>query len=137
MDLKLCAPCLFGLEGPLKNELAHMDMKNVRAENGRVFFEGTEKDVARANIRSRFGERILIVMGRAKVTTFDGLFEFTKSLPWERFIPKDGAFPVKGHALSSALHSVPDCQKIIKKAVSVRLGAKYGVNWLPEGGALY
>lgn len=137
MELKMCAPCLFGLEGPLKNELAHMGLKNVRAENGRVFFSGTEKDMARANIRSRFGERILIELGRAKVTTFDALFEFTKSLPWEDFIPKDGSFPVKGHALSSALHSVPDCQRIIKKAISVRLGSKYGVKWLPEDGVLY
>jgi len=137
MELKLCAPCLFGLEGPLKNELAHMGMKNVKAENGRVFFDGTEQDVARANIRSRFGERILIELGRKKVYSFDDLFEFTKSLPWERFIPKDGEFPVKGYALNSALHSVPDCQKIIKKAVSVRLGGKYGVKWLAESGELY
>ena len=64
MKLELCAPCLFGLEGPLGNELRHMDMENVRPENGRVYFEGDESALARANIRSRFAERILLVVGR-------------------------------------------------------------------------
>ena len=64
MKLTLCAPCLFGLEGPLGNELRHMDMENVAPENGRVYFTGDESAVARANIRSRFAERVLIVLGR-------------------------------------------------------------------------
>ncbi len=137
MELKLCAPCLFGLEGPLGNELRHMGLRDVRGENGRVFFAGTETDMARANLKSRFAERILIEMGRFPAKTFDGLFEGTRSLPWEWFIPKTGAFPVKGWSLESQLHSVPDCQAIVKKAVSARLGTRYGLTWLPETGETY
>ncbi len=137
MEFKLCAPCLFGLEGPLGNELRHMGMGDVRGENGRVNFSGSLNDIARANIRSRFAERILIEIGRCRVTTFDQLFEAVRSMEWERYIPKDGAYPVKGYSLNSQLHSVPDCQKIIKKAVSKRLGAVYKISWLPENGALY
>lgn len=137
MDFELCIPCLFGLEGLVGNELRHMDMTNVRPENGRVYFNTDEAGLARANIRSRFGERVLLVMGRFPARTFDELFEGVKAIPWERYIPKNGAFPVKGHSLDSALHSVPDCQKIIKKAAADRLAAKYKVNWLPEDGALY
>ena len=137
MQLTMCAPCLFGLEGTLKNELKHMGMDAVAAENGRVRFSGSEEDMAKANIRSRFAERILIELGRFKAVTFDELFEGTKAVKWEQFIPKNGAFPVKGYSLNSTLHSVPDCQKIIKKAASVRLGKVYGSQWLPEDGELY
>ena len=134
MKLTLCAPCLFGLEGPLGNELRHMDMENVAPENGRVYFTGDESAVARANIRSRFAERVLIVLGRFPARTFDELFEGVRALPWETFIPADGAFPVKGWALESALHSVPDCQKIVKKAVVERLKSVYGLSWFSEEG---
>ena len=137
MKLTLCAPCLFGLEGPLGNELRHMDMENVAPENGRVYFTGDESAVARANIRSRFAERVLIVLGRFPARSFDELFEGVRALPWEDFIPADGAFPVKGWALESALHSVPDCQAIVKKAAVTRLGEKYGLGWLPETGETY
>jgi putative N6-adenine-specific DNA methylase len=135
--LKLCAPCLFGLEGPLAEELRRMHMEEVQAENGRVCFTGTPLDLARANLFSRFGERILIELGRFSAETFDALFEGAKALPWEQFIPKDGAFPVKGHSLNSQLHSIPDCQRILKKAVAERLGKVYGTGWLPETGAVY
>ena len=135
--LELCAPCLFGLEGPVGNELRHMGVENVRPENGRVRFSGDESAVARVNLRSRFAERVLIELGRFESKTFDDLFEGTRALPWERFIPKNGAFPVKGYSLNSALHSVPDCQKIIKKAVVTRLGQRYRLNWLPEDGEKY
>lgn len=137
MKLELCIPCLFGLEGLVGNELRHMDMANVRPENGRVYFETDEAGMARANLRSRFGERVLLVMGRFPAQTFDQLFEGTKSIAWERMIPQNGAFPVKGYSLDSALHSVPDCQKIIKKAVADRLSARYHQNWMPEDGPLY
>ena len=135
--LELCAPCLFGLEGPVGNELRHMGVENVRPENGRVRFSGDEDAVARVNLRSRFAERVLIELGRFEAKSFDDLFEGTRALPWERFVPKNGAFPVKGYSLNSALHSVPDCQKIIKKAVVTRLGGRYHLNWLPEDGEKY
>ena len=106
------------------NELRHMEMRSVAPENGRVYFETDELGLARANLRSRFGERVLLVVGRFPARTFDELFEGVKALPWEDYIPKNGAFPVKGYSLDSALHSVPDCQKIIKKAVADRMGGK-------------
>lgn len=137
MKLELCVPCLFGLEGLVGNELRHMGMEQVAPENGRVYFTADASGLARANLRSRFGERVLVVLGRFSAHTFDELFEGVKALPWEDYIPKNGAFPVKGYSLDSALHSVPDCQKIIKKAVADRLGGKYHVQWLPEDGAVY
>lgn len=137
MPLEYCAPCLFGLEGPLGNELRHMDMESVSAENGRVYFTGGEDALARANIRSRFAERILLVLGRCGAESFDALFEGVKAMPWEDYIPRNGAFPVKGWALESALHSVPDCQKIVKKAVVERLKGVYKIEWFPEDGQAY
>ena len=135
--LNLSVPCLFGLEGLVGNELRHMGLEQVMPENGRVRFQGDAAAVARVNLRSRFGERVLIELGRFAAKTFDDLFEGTRALPWERFIPKDGAFPVKGYSLNSALHSVPDCQKIIKKAVVERLKQRYRVTWFNETGAKY
>ena len=137
MKLELCAPCLFGLEGPLGNELRHMDMEDVRGENGRVYFTGDEAALCRANLRSRFAERILLVMGRFAAPAFDALFEGVRALPWEDFIPADAAFPVKGWSLDSALHSVPDCKSIVKKAVVERLRSVYGTKWFPETGPAF
>lgn len=137
MDYRLCVPCLLGLEGPIADELRRLDMAEVAAENGRVYFSGDESAIARANICLRIGERVLIEIGKFEAATFDELFERTKALPWEALIPKDGAFPVKGYSLNSKLFSVSDCQKIIKKAVVERLKRTYGIEWFPESGALY
>ena len=137
MDYTLCVPCLLGLEGPIAGELRHLKMKNVAAENGRVYFSGDALDTARANVNLRIGERVLIELGRFDAPTFDALFEGTKALPWESILPKNAAFPVKGHSLNSALFSVSDCQKIIKKAIAERLKSVYGLAWFPEDGPLY
>ena len=136
-DHKLCVPCLFGLEGPLGNELRHMGLRGVMPENGRVRCTGTDADIARMNIRCRFGERVLLELGSFPAPTFDALFEGVKALPWADYLPADAAFPVKGYSLESALHSVPDCQKIIKKAVVESLKRRYRVGWFAETGALY
>lgn len=136
-DFKLAAPCLLGVEGLVAQELREMDAQNVEAQNGRVIFDGTPQMLARANIGSRFAERIQVLMGTFSARTFDQLFENVKALPWERWIGKDDAFPVKGRSLSSQLHSIPDCQKIIKKAIVERLKQKYRVNWFAESGELY
>ena len=133
----LCAPCMFGVEGLLSSELRRMDAQNVKAENGRVFFEGTAEMIARANICSRYAERILVAMGRFEARTFDCLFENVKALPWERLIDKNDKFPVKGWSLESALYSIPDCQAIVKKAIVERLKKKYLVPWFNENGVLY
>ena len=137
MNFTYCVPCLFGLEGPLGDELRRMGMENVAPENGRVCFTGDEAAMAKANVGIRFGERVLLELARFEATTFDALFEGVKALPWEQFIPKNGAFPVKGHSLNSTLHSIPDCQKIIKKAVVERLKSKYSLSWFEETGSLY
>ncbi len=137
MDYTFCVPCLLGLEGPIADELKRLDMRNIRSENGRVYFTGGDPALARANLCLRIGERVLIELGRFEARSFDELFEGTKALPWESLIPADGAFPVKGYSLNSQLFSVSDCQKIIKKAVVERLKSVYGIEWFPESGALY
>ena len=136
-DHKLCVPCLFGLEGPLGNELRHMGLRDVMPENGRVRCTGSDADIARMNLRCRFGERVLLELGSFPAPTFDALFEGVKALPWADYLPADAAFPVKGYSLESTLHSVPDCQKIIKKAVVESLKRRYRVGWFAETGALY
>ena len=137
MNYRMCVPCLLGLEGPISDELKRLDIPDVTAENGRVYFSGDDSILARANICLRIGERVLIELGRFDALSFDELFERTKALPWESIIPADGAFPVKGYSLNSKLFSVSDCQKIIKKAVVERLKKVYGIEWFPETGALY
>ena len=89
------------------------------------------------DLNLRTGERVLLVLGTFPAGDFDALFEGTRALPWEQFIPREGRFPVKGHCLNSALHSVPACQSIVKKAAAARLGDAYGLNTLPETGALF
>lgn len=136
-ELTFAVPTLFGLEGLCADEMRRLNVENVRAENGRVLCDGTAADLTRLNLNLRTGERVLLVVGSFPAGDFDALFEGTKALPWERFIPREGRFPVKGHSLNSALHSIPACQSIVKKAVAARLGDKYGLNTLPETGALY
>lgn len=137
MNIKFCVPCLLGLEGLIADELREMGAENVNAENGRVLFSGDEHILARANICSRFSERILIMVGTFEAHTFEELFQGTKRLPWEQWIGKKDRFPVKGYSLNSDLFSVSDCQSIIKKAVVERLKTKYTIPWFEETGALY
>ena len=133
----MAVPCLFGLEGPVGDELRRMKMENVRVEDRRVFFDGDFTAMAKANVCLRMGERVTILLARFPVKTFEDLYQGVKAIELERFIPKNGAFPVKGYSLESQLHSVPDCQAIVKKAAVDRLGAKYGLTWLPETGETY
>lgn len=137
MKFKMVAPCLLGVEGIVAQELKRMGADNVLPENGRVYFNGDFNMLVRANICSRYSERILIEMGRFIAKTFEELFQGVKSLPWEQWIGKKDKFPVKGRSLNSQLSSVPSCQKIIKKAVVERLKSKYNVQWLEETEELY
>ena len=136
-QFEFAVPCLFGLEGIAGDELRRLNMENVRVENGRVLFSGDQTSLAKANICLRTGERVLIVLANFEAKTFEELFQGVYRANLEDYIPKDGEFPVKGHCLNSQLMSVPDCQAIVKKAASKRLGEKYGVSWLPENGARY
>ena len=137
MDIHYCVPCLLGLEGLIADELREMEAQNVQAENGRVLFSGDETILARANIGSRFAERIQIFVGTFEAHSFEDLFQGTKALPWEDWIGKTDRFPVKGYSLNSDLFSVSDCQSIIKKAVVERLKTTYQIPWFEETGALY
>ena len=136
-QFEFAVPCLFGLEGLAGDELRRLDLPDVRVENGRVLFSGDALALAKANVCLRTGERVLLVLADFTAKTFEELFQGVYAAQLERYIPKDGAFPVKGHCLNSQLMSVPDCQAIVKKAASRRLGEKYGVSWLPETGAKY
>ncbi len=137
MNLTFSAPCIFGLEGLCANELKFLGIKNVRAENGRVLFEGDFSTLAKANINSRYAERIQILLAEFEAENFDELFENVKNIEWESFIGMSDAFPVKGSCLSSKLMSVPDCQKIIKKAVAERLSQRYMLSWFEETGPVH
>jgi putative N6-adenine-specific DNA methylase len=133
----MTAPCLLGVEGLVADELKFMDAENVSAQNGRVYFEGDESILARANINSRFAERILIVLDEFEAYSFEELFQGVKALPWSEFIGSRDAFPVKGYCINSQLHSVPDCQRIIKKAVVESLKEDYGIGTFEESGAVH
>lgn len=135
--IRFCCPCHFGLESVLKFEVMKIGGENINVSDGTVCFDGDERTVARANLRLSTAERVLIELGSFRAESFEQLFDGTYALPLERFIGKTDAFPVKGHSLNSRLHSIPDCQRIIKKAACKRLGAKYGTEWLEESGAVH
>ena len=132
MKYTFCVPCLMGVEGLTADELKFNGFENVRAENGRVFFDGDMEACAKANIMLRTGERVLLMVGSFKADTFDRLFEGTKALPWEQFVAPKNAFPVKGHSIHSQLFSIPDCQRIIKKAIVERLKKAHNTSFLTE-----
>ena len=131
-NLKIVCPCLFGLESILAGEMKRLSFREVKCENGKVSFVGDLNDIARANINLRTAERVQIEVASFKALSFEDLFQGTLNAPWEDFIDKLEAFPVKGWSLNSKLHSVPDCQSIIKKAVVKRLESKYGISYFEE-----
>lgn len=136
-EYKLIAPCVFGIEGILADEFKRLGYNDVLAENGRVLFKGDANTIASANINSRFAERIVIEIGSFNATSFTELFDNVKSLPLEEYIGKDDAFPVKGWSINSQLHSIPDCQSIIKKAAVERLKSVYKTSWFDETGPVH
>ena len=132
MKIQMVATCLFGLEKLLGEEIDALGCRRLETMDGRIFFEGDERQLVAANIRLRFAERVYIALGSFEATSFEELYEGTRALPWENWVGEDDAFPVKGHAIRSALFSVPDCQSIVKKAVVDRLSSVYGVSWFEE-----
>lgn len=131
------ATCLFGLEALLGAEIDALGYKRTSTIDGRVTFLGDEAAAARCNIGLRFAERLYINLGTFDAPSFAALFDGTSALPWEEYISQVDCFPVKGHSVKSALFSVPDCQKIVKKAIASRLGRIYGLQTLPETGVKY
>lgn len=135
---KLIAPCHFGLEAVLKKEIIDLGYEVSKVEDGRVTFLGDEEAVCRANVFLRTAERVLIKVGSFYATTFEELFEKTKELPWEEYIPKDGKFWVaKAASVKSKLFSPSDIQSIMKKAMVERLKTVYNIKWFEETGASY
>lgn len=132
---ELIAPCHFGLESVLKKEIIDLGYDVSLVEDGRITFLGDEEAVARANIGLRTAERILIKVGQFTAVTYDELFEGTKALPWEDYIPVDGRFNVvKAASIKSALFSPSDIQSIMKKAMVERLKSVYNISWFSEDG---
>ena len=136
MIYELIAPCHFGLESVLKNEIYDLGYDISKVEDGRVIFECDEEGIARSNVFLRTCERVMIKAGNFRAETFDELFEGIKTIEWERFIPEDGRFWVKKAAsIKSKLFSPSDIQSIVKKAIVERLKQKYSVQWFEETGA--
>jgi len=136
--MELIAPCHFGLEAVLKKEIYDLGYEIASVEDGRVTFYGDEEAVCRANVFLRSAERILIKVGSFPAVTFEELFQGTKGLPWEDYIPADGKFWVaKAASVKSKLFSPSDIQSIMKKAMVERLRGAYGITWFEESGARY
>ncbi|EUJ32972.1 N6-adenine-specific DNA methylase [Listeria floridensis FSL S10-1187] len=136
-EFQLLATAASGLEAVVGKEVKRLGYEP-RVENGKVYFKGDKSAIARANLWLRVADRVKIVVGEFKAKTFDELFEKTKALPWEDFLPLDAVFPVSGKSVKSTLFSVPDCQAITKKAIVSRLQAKYRRSGrLLETGALF
>ena len=127
-------PCLLGLEKLVGDEIRRLGLRDVQVENGRVLCRGQLSDIARLNINLRCGARVLLVLGRFPARSFEELFQGTRAIAWEDYLPRDAAFPVKGYSFSSQLHAVPACQSIIKKAMVERMKAHYGLEQFPEDG---
>lgn len=135
--IQLIATSAFGIEAVVGRELSWLGYSDQQVENGRVTFTGDEAAICRANIWLRSADRVLLKMGEFKALTFDELFEGTKALPWDEWLPENAQFPVDGKSVDSKLSSVPDCQAIVKKAIVEKLKLKYKKQWFDENGPLY
>lgn len=135
---ELIAPCHFGLEAVLKKEILDLGYEISLVEDGRVTFIGDDEAICRANIFLRTAERVLLKAGSFKAETFEELFQGTKAIAWEEYVPEDGKFWVaKASSIKSKLFSPSDIQSIMKKAMVERMKKHYGVSWFPENGASY
>ena len=138
ISMELIAPCHFGMEAVLKREILDLGYEISKVEDGKVTFLSDAAGIALSNVFLRTPERILLKTGEFKAVTFDELFEKTKALPWENYIPRDGKFWVaKANSVKSALFSPSDIQSIMKKAIVERLKSVYGISWFPEDGASF
>ena len=133
---ELIAPCHFGMEALLKREIDDLGYDITEVADGRVTFFGDEEALCRGNIFLRTAERILIKVGSFHAVSYEELFQGTKALPWEEYIPADGKFWVaKAASVKSGLFSPSDIQSVMKKAMVERLKEVYHVSWFPEEGA--
>lgn len=137
MKLELIATATFGLEAVVKREIEALGYKILKTEDGKVTYMGDERAIVRSNLWLRSADRVLIKMAEFKALEFEELFQQTKAIAWEELIPVDGKFTVTGTSVKSKLHSVPACQKIVKKAIVERLKEFYGIEVFEETGAEY
>lgn len=136
--MKLISPCHFGMEAVLKKELQGLNIEIESVEDGKITYVGDAQTICKANMFLRTTERVLLQVGKFKATTFDELFEATKALEWEKFIPVDAKFWVtKATSIKSKLFSTSDIQSIVKKAIVERLKLKYKIEWFKEEGESY
>lgn len=135
--IELIATAAFGLESIVARELKKLGYDNLMVENGRVIFTTDELGICRTNLWLRSSDRVLLKMGSFKARTFEELFQQTRALPWEEWLPEDANFPVQGKSIKSQLFSVSDCQAIVKKAIVERLKESYGRSWFEETGPRY
>lgn len=136
-NVTLIATAAFGLEAVVAREIRSLGYTDTIVENGRVTFQGDLKAICRANLWLRSADRVLIKAGEFPAVSFDELFEQTKALPWAEWLPPDALFPVQGKSVNSQLHSVPDCQAIVKKAVVEKMKQKHHRQWFAETGSRY
>ena len=135
--ITLIATATFGLEALVKREVLALGFDDLNVSDGKVEFTATPEDIPRVNLWLRCADRVLVKMAEFKATTFDDLFEQTKAVAWEQWIPSDGRFPVSGKSVKSQLQSVRSNQAIVNKAVAERLQAAHATTDLPETGAEY
>lgn len=135
---ELIAPCHFGLESVVKNEIYDLGYEITEVDDGRVTFEGDAEAIVRANLSLRTAERVLLKIGSFHAETFEDLFQGTRALPWEELLPKDAKFWVtKASSVKSKLFSPSDIQSVMKKAMVSRMSEHYGLTLFPETGASY
>lgn len=136
-EIQLIAVTGFGLEAVVARELRSLGYDQQSVEDGRVRFSGDVQAIVRSNLWLRVADRVVVEVGSFEARDFGELFDRTKELPWDQWIPKNAQFPVNGRSIKSQLHSVPDCQRIVKKAIVERLKPAHGSVWLEETGPLY
>ena len=137
MKLELIATATFGLEAVVKREIEALGYKIIKSEDGKITYMGDERALVRSNLWLRSADRVLVKMAEFEAREFEELFQQTKAIPWEEWIPLDGNAIVTGSSVRSQLHSVPACQSIVKKAIVERLKGYYDVEKFVETGAEY
>ncbi len=135
--MQFLATSAFGLEAVVSRELKQLGYHDQTITDGRVRFVADESAIARCNLWLRSADRLLIEIGRFPAVDFGQLFDRTTAIPWDEWIPRDASFPVRGRSVRSQLHSVPDCQAIVKKAIVERLKKRYRCEWFDETGPEY
>lgn len=137
MKYNLIATATFGIESVVAQELKNLGYEDLKIENGRVEFSGIEEDIVKCNLWLRSADRVLIKVNEFKAESFEELFQGTSAFKWGDFIPKNGKMHVNGKSVRSKLHSVPDCQSIVKKAIVEAMKKKYRTDWFEEDGPVY